>query len=104
MCHLLFVNLGIIVPILSNSFIYYFSTQGKADQINIDQFINFLNEKQRDPRLNEILYPLYDEKRALEIIDTYEQDAESKSNSKKPFWIPSESEPNFVISFVPQKY
>lgn len=56
-------------------------TQGKADQINIDQFINFLNEKQRDPRLNEILYPLYDEKRAMEIIDTYEQDEESRNKS-----------------------
>lgn len=54
-------------------------TQGKAEFINIDQFINFLNEKQRDPRLNEILYPLYDEKRSLEIIETYEQDEESKT-------------------------
>ncbi|KAK7863055.1 hypothetical protein R5R35_006478 [Gryllus longicercus] len=49
-------------------------TQGKADSITLEQFINFLNEKQRDPRLNEILYPLYDEKRAAEIICTYEQD------------------------------
>lgn len=49
-------------------------TKGKAETINLDQFITFLNEKQRDPRLNEILYPLYDEKRALEIINTYEQD------------------------------
>ncbi|XP_024084522.1 1-phosphatidylinositol 4,5-bisphosphate phosphodiesterase isoform X3 [Cimex lectularius] len=52
-------------------------TQGKADSISIDQFINFLNEKQRDPRLNEILYPLYDEKRAAEIIATYEQNEEA---------------------------
>nr|CAD7199566.1 unnamed protein product [Timema douglasi] len=58
------------------------STQGKADSINIDQFILFLNEKQRDPRLNEILYPLYDEKRATEIIVTYEQD-ENARNEKK---------------------
>ncbi|KAF5282144.1 hypothetical protein FQR65_LT02841 [Abscondita terminalis] len=54
-------------------------TQGKHDYINLDQFINFLNDKQRDPRLNEILYPLYDEKRAAEIISTYEQDEESKN-------------------------
>uniref|UniRef100_A0A182N609 1-phosphatidylinositol 4,5-bisphosphate phosphodiesterase n=1 Tax=Anopheles dirus TaxID=7168 RepID=A0A182N609_9DIPT len=53
-------------------------TQGKANSINLDQFINFLNEKQRDPRLNEILYPLYDEKRALEIITTYEQTDEAR--------------------------
>lgn len=54
-------------------------TQGKANEINIDQFVNFLNEKQRDPRLNEILYPLYDEKRALEIINTYEQSEEAQT-------------------------
>lgn len=57
-------------------------TQGKANAINLDQFINFLNEKQRDPRLNEILYPLYDEKRALEIINTYEQNDEAREASK----------------------
>ncbi|GBP10746.1 1-phosphatidylinositol 4,5-bisphosphate phosphodiesterase [Eumeta japonica] len=54
-------------------------TQGKSDRINLEQFINFLNEKQRDPRLNEILYPLYDEKRAAEIITTYEQNDEAKT-------------------------
>uniref|UniRef100_A0A1B6KIL1 1-phosphatidylinositol 4,5-bisphosphate phosphodiesterase n=2 Tax=Graphocephala atropunctata TaxID=36148 RepID=A0A1B6KIL1_9HEMI len=57
-------------------------TQGKAETINVDQFINFLNEKQRDPRLNEILYPLYDEKRAVEIISTYEQSEEAKTEKK----------------------
>ncbi|XP_026498021.1 1-phosphatidylinositol 4,5-bisphosphate phosphodiesterase isoform X1 [Vanessa tameamea] len=54
-------------------------TQGKSDRINLDQFVNFLNEKQRDPRLNEILYPLYDEKRALEIITDYEQEEDAKN-------------------------
>jgi hypothetical protein len=29
--------------------------------------------------LNEILYPLYDEKRAAEIINTYEQDEQARS-------------------------
>ncbi|XP_044731341.1 1-phosphatidylinositol 4,5-bisphosphate phosphodiesterase isoform X2 [Chrysoperla carnea] len=57
-------------------------TQGKAESISLDQFINFLNEKQRDPRLNEILYPLYDEKRALEIITTYEQNEEALKEKK----------------------
>lgn len=41
-----------------------------------------MNEKQRDPRLNEILYPLYDEKRATEIIKTYEQNEEALAESK----------------------
>lgn len=58
-----------------------FRTQGKAESINLEQFITFLNEKQRDPRLNEILYPLYDEKRALEIIETYEQEDEARQTS-----------------------
>ncbi|PSN37639.1 1-phosphatidylinositol 4 [Blattella germanica] len=57
-------------------------TQGKAETINVDQFILFLNEKQRDPRLNEILYPLYDEKRAAEIISTYEQDEQARNERK----------------------
>lgn len=60
---------------------FIFRTQGKADAINLEQFINFLNEKQRDPRLNEILYPLYDEKRASEIIQTYEQDEQARAES-----------------------
>ena len=42
--------------------------------------VKFLNDKQRDPRLNEILYPLYDPKRVREIIDTYEQNEENRKN------------------------
>lgn len=60
----------------------FLSTQGKAENISLDQFITFLNEKQRDPRLNEILYPLYDEKRAIEIINDYEPLEEVKNESK----------------------
>lgn len=48
----------------------------------MNQLINFLNEKQRDPRLNEILYPLYDEKRTIEIINDYEQDPALREQSK----------------------
>jgi phosphatidylinositol phospholipase C, beta len=54
----------------------HFSNQGKTEHISLDQFIQFLNEKQRDPRLNEILYPFYDEKRAREIVIDYEPDEE----------------------------
>lgn len=43
--------------------------------ITCSQLIEFLNEKQRDPRLNEILFPLYDKKRVLNIIEAYEIDA-----------------------------
>ena len=61
-----------------------FSTEGKAETIELGQFINFMNDCQRDPRLNEILYPLYDEKRSLEIICTYEQDEQNRNSSKCP--------------------
>ncbi|KAJ8922881.1 hypothetical protein NQ315_007916 [Exocentrus adspersus] len=44
---------------------------------DIEELFRSINK--RDPRLNEILYPLYDEKRAQEIINTYEQDEESKT-------------------------
>ena len=50
--------------------------------MNLEQFINFLNEKQRDPRLNEILYPHYDAKRASEIITTYEQDEAARAANR----------------------
>lgn len=33
-------------------------------------------QRQRDPRLNEILHPFYDEKRASEIISAYERNEE----------------------------
>ncbi|XP_013782040.2 1-phosphatidylinositol 4,5-bisphosphate phosphodiesterase-like [Limulus polyphemus] len=51
-------------------------TQGKTDHVDWKTLMNFLNEKQRDPRLNEILYPFYSEKRVKEIISTYEPDSE----------------------------
>ncbi|XP_023234552.1 1-phosphatidylinositol 4,5-bisphosphate phosphodiesterase-like [Centruroides sculpturatus] len=57
-------------------------TQNRSDTINTKQLISFLNEKQRDPRLNEILYPFYDEKRAREIINTYEQNPELAKEGK----------------------
>lgn len=38
-----------------------------------------MNEKQRDPRMNEILYPLYEEKRCTEIINDYELNEERKA-------------------------
>uniref|UniRef100_A0A8B9LJ71 1-phosphatidylinositol 4,5-bisphosphate phosphodiesterase n=1 Tax=Astyanax mexicanus TaxID=7994 RepID=A0A8B9LJ71_ASTMX len=46
----------------------------KSDFLNTDQLVSFLNENQRDPRLNEILFPFYDSKRARQIIESYETD------------------------------
>ena len=52
------------------------------EYITVSQFIKFLNEKQRDPRLNEVLYPMYDEIRAMQIINTYEQDEGTRKAKK----------------------
>jgi len=43
--------------------------------IKCQEFVEFLNKKQRDPRLNEILYAEYNEKRAMEVIAKYENNA-----------------------------
>ncbi|CAG0914190.1 unnamed protein product [Notodromas monacha] len=52
------------------------------ETITLAQFVEFMNEKQRDPRLNEILYPLYSEKRAREIIADYEEEEELKAKDE----------------------
>uniref|UniRef100_A0A8C5PES3 1-phosphatidylinositol 4,5-bisphosphate phosphodiesterase n=1 Tax=Leptobrachium leishanense TaxID=445787 RepID=A0A8C5PES3_9ANUR len=50
----------------------------KADYLTVDQLVSFLNEHQRDPRLNEILFPFFDAKRAMQIIEMYEPYEELK--------------------------
>ena len=64
----------IIVSRCTTNRSFFCRTGGKSNEINIKQMIEFLNEKQRDPRLNEILYPHYNENRVMEIIRTYEKD------------------------------
>ncbi|XP_073528347.1 1-phosphatidylinositol 4,5-bisphosphate phosphodiesterase beta-4 isoform X2 [Phyllobates terribilis] len=50
----------------------------KSDYLTVDQLVSFLNESQRDPRLNEILFPFFDAKRAMQIVEMYEPDEELK--------------------------
>lgn len=40
-------------------------------------------QNQRDPRLNEILFPFYDPKRAMQIIEKYERDEDLKKKGRK---------------------
>lgn len=54
----------------------------KSDYLTIDQLVSFLNDNQRDPRLNEILFPFYDPKRATQIIDKYETNADFKKKGR----------------------
>ncbi|KAL0109387.1 hypothetical protein PUN28_014453 [Cardiocondyla obscurior] len=52
----------------------------KRKLMSVSQFVDFLNKSQRDPRLNEILYPYANEARAKDIINQYEP---NKSNANK---------------------
>lgn len=45
---------------------------GKKKGMTVDQLVEFLNKEQRDPRLNEILYPYANPARARDIIKQYE--------------------------------
>ncbi|XP_078591082.1 1-phosphatidylinositol 4,5-bisphosphate phosphodiesterase beta-1-like isoform X3 [Branchiostoma floridae x Branchiostoma japonicum] len=44
----------------------------KKPYLTMEQVVDFLNKGQRDPRLNEILYPYANNKKALDIISRYE--------------------------------
>ncbi|XP_065944473.1 1-phosphatidylinositol 4,5-bisphosphate phosphodiesterase beta-1 isoform X15 [Magallana gigas] len=44
----------------------------KKPYLTVEQFVQFLNKEQRDPRLNEILYPYYTVRQAQDLIDQYE--------------------------------
>ncbi|XP_005100848.3 1-phosphatidylinositol 4,5-bisphosphate phosphodiesterase beta-4 isoform X1 [Aplysia californica] len=44
--------------------------------LDIPQLIDFFNDRQRDPRLNEILFPFYNHARVRNIIQSYETDPE----------------------------
>lgn len=49
-------------------------------------FVRAAPQNQRDPRLNEILFPFYDPKRAMQIIEKYERDEELKKKGKREAW------------------
>ena len=46
-----------------------------------EQFQNFFNEKQRDPRLNELLYPYYTHDKATKMILKFETDDSFRKKS-----------------------
>ena len=69
--------------------------------MTVPQVVEFLNREQRDPRLNEILYPYADSQKAREIIAQYEPNrayvqkgqtaarrACSRRGSAGPVWAP----------------
>jgi len=61
---------------------FVFSTKKRNDYIELQDFIAWLNKNQRDPRLNEILVPTYDEKQASAIIKKYERNTKHEMQSE----------------------
>lgn len=57
-----------------NQAAYKDSKHGKL--IHVDSLVNFVNKHQRDPRLNEILYPYADRQRGMDLIMQYEPNKE----------------------------
>jgi phosphatidylinositol phospholipase C beta len=64
-----------------------------------EEFMEFINKEQRDPRLNEILYPYATPERAKELIETYD---DSDYLSEKGLLAYLMSEDNALISY--EKY
>ncbi|XP_042188776.1 1-phosphatidylinositol 4,5-bisphosphate phosphodiesterase beta-4 isoform X2 [Callorhinchus milii] len=57
----------------------------KTDYLTVDQLVSFLNDNQRDPRLNEILFPFYDRKRVMQIFEHYDPDKELRQQGRMSF-------------------
>ncbi|VDM55956.1 unnamed protein product [Angiostrongylus costaricensis] len=55
---------------------------GQKEYLTRDRLTNFLNEEQRDPRLNEILFPFFDNTRTQILISKFEQDNNYIDNGK----------------------
>ncbi|CAB3247460.1 unnamed protein product [Arctia plantaginis] len=53
--------------------------------LSANQLVDFLNEVQRDPRLNEILHPYADLQRAKDLIKTYEHNKYHQQRSQLTF-------------------
>ncbi|KJH46130.1 Phosphatidylinositol-specific phospholipase C, X domain protein [Dictyocaulus viviparus] len=84
----LFVKLWVFVLNLFNfSFFLNFRIaelfrSGQKEYLTRERLTNFLNEEQRDPRLNEILFPFFDNTRTQVLISKYEQDNNYIDNGK----------------------
>ncbi|CAJ0579285.1 unnamed protein product, partial [Mesorhabditis spiculigera] len=55
---------------------------GQKEYLTKERLIHFLNEEQRDPRLNEILFPFFDNDRIHTLIAKYETDDNYVANGK----------------------
>lgn len=64
-----------------------FSGAKKKPYLTSEQFVKFLNNEQRDPRLNEILYPYFTQKQALDLINMYETKPSMAAKGRAMFFV-----------------
>ena len=62
----------IIIHYIQKQFIFSSNVWQPNDCGRMTWYLTFLTQRQRDPRLNEILFPFYDRKRVRQMIDSYE--------------------------------
>lgn len=60
-------------------------TSAKKKLMTVDQFVDFLNRTQRDPRLNEILHPYANADRAKDLIREFEPNKQSAQRGMLSF-------------------
>ena len=59
---------------------------GNGSYLTAEQFMWFLNEEQRDPRLNEILHPFCDVAKAQALISKFEPDEQLVEAGTRAFY------------------
>ena len=60
----------------------FLSGAKKKPYLTVGQLVEFLNNEQRDPRLNEILFPYCTSEKAQAIIDKYEPNRDFAKKGK----------------------
>lgn len=86
-----------VVEMRSKTTVYCFSRErffrccsdrgatGKKKLMTVDQFVDFLNRTQRDPRLNEILHPYANTDQAKDLIREFEPNKQSAQRGLMSF-------------------
>ena len=72
-----------LIEILTFCHLFFpFSGAKKKPYLTVDQLVDFLNNRQRDPRLNEILFPYCTSEKAQAIINKYEPNKDFAKKGK----------------------
>lgn len=88
---IIYLNCSLLIIVFLFTFFYYSFFSGdyiecsRDKLMNVDQFVDFLNKEQRDPRLNEILYPYANRSRAMDLIGQYELNKELANKGRLSF-------------------